>query len=86
MSGEPLWVEVARECPSCWGPAEPEDDGETRFWACADPECGYEFGHLRLPAADPSCQLGVPEHVRRAASPPAARSEPFFPTIGRRPQ
>ena len=63
------WVEETRSCPGCGSEAEPEDDGEVRYWAC--PECGYEFGYL-LVRQDNECQLGVPVQVRRAA--PASRS------------
>jgi hypothetical protein len=50
--------------------AEPEEDGDFRYWACDT--CGYEFGYHPVPSTvDSSCQLGVPEDVRRKASVPA---------------
>jgi hypothetical protein len=53
-------VRGPEECP---GIAEPEEDGEARYWACRD--CGHVFGYELLGAQQDSCQLGVPEAVRR---------------------
>lgn len=60
--------------------AEPETDGDTGYHACVT--CGYLFGWQHTqPYPDNSCAVGIPEHVRRAASPPPA---PPLLTIGRR--
>lgn len=50
----------------CEGVAEPEEDGEVRFYKCTRPECGFEFGFevIGRPEQD-NCQLGIPEDVRR---------------------
>jgi hypothetical protein len=61
-------------CPG--STCEVERDGDHEYWECE--ECGYAFGHrlaeetggLRISSAD-SCQAGIPEEVRRRASPPA---------------
>ncbi len=62
-------------------PAEPETDGDTGYHACT--RCGYLFGWhtTRAPYPGDSCAVGIPEAVRRAASPP--RALPLL-TIGRR--
>lgn len=54
--------------PSCSGVAEPEQDGEHLYFQCQ--ECGMEFGWSKVPnpTSDPTCQLGLPEDVRRMAS------------------
>jgi len=79
--------------PECSGVAEPEQDGDCAYWAC--PECGYEFGYQLLGTGskeDGSCQIGVPESIRRAASAPAQRAFDeqtpgvFIGQIGKRPQ
>lgn len=49
-----------------------ERDAAVTYWAC--PSCGYTFGYR--PATGPGgsqadeCSLGIPEALRRAASPP----------------
>lgn len=50
----------------CDGIAEPEEDGEARYYKCGKPECGFEFGYQIVPEqqAD-NCQLGIPEETRR---------------------
>jgi hypothetical protein len=61
----------ARPCTrgpeECVGIAEPEEDGDTRYWECQD--CGHIFGYEAAgePAQD-SCQLGVPEAVRHTGA------------------
>jgi hypothetical protein len=64
--------------------AEPESDGELRYYACA--ECGFEFAYEMTRQPEGTCQLGVPEEVRRIASiAPAQEKQPvFLGTIGRR--
>jgi hypothetical protein len=59
--------------PDCGGIAEPEQDGEhCKYWSCAD--CGNDFGFERLQPnvitedADGTCQVGIPEAIRRSAS------------------
>jgi hypothetical protein len=60
--------------------AEPEDDGETRWYACS---CGFEFGYEQVrPADDGTCAVGVSAEVRRAFPGP---QEPVMLQIGRRP-
>lgn len=56
--------------PECSGVAEPEQDQDhCTYWAC--PECGYEFGHVLIgKGEDETCQIGVPEEIRKAASAP----------------
>lgn len=65
-------LETEAVCPSCGAAVEPEQDGDTVFWPCA---CGYHFGHQRLQAQDDSCQIGIPEEVRRSYSNPRAAPE-----------
>lgn len=81
--------------PDCPGIAEPEIDGEHRFWWCTI--CGFEFDYeivSDLQTGD-SCQAGISEGVRRAfaetpgvAANPASVSDPnarpLF-QIGRKP-
>lgn len=67
-------VEEGRLCPGCGCTAEPEQDGDVLYFAC---DCGFEFGHHRAEAPDPSCQLGIPEGIRlkvSAAQPPGVLS------------
>jgi hypothetical protein len=74
------------ECAETGGRAEPESDGELRYYACT--ECGFEFGYEMTRQPEGTCQLGVPEEVRRAASfAPVQEPQPVFlgTTIGRRP-
>ncbi len=73
------------ECPEPQPSAQPEADGDLRYYAC---ECGYEFGHQMAAQDEGSCAAGVPESVRRAVSfAPAQEPQPVFlgTTIGRRP-
>lgn len=59
--------------PECGDMAEPEQDGDHRYYACG---CGMEFGYSRMQTtvlaedADGNCSVGIPEDVRRAASQP----------------
>lgn len=69
--------------------AEPETDGDTTYHACTT--CGYTFGWQQAqPYPGDNCAVGIPEAVRRAASPPqpgqAQPGPPQLPllTIGRR--
>jgi hypothetical protein len=62
---------------------EPEEDGDLRLWVCN--RCGDETGYVRIPVQEGSCQLGIPEDVRRAASVVPGSTEVFIGTIGRRP-
>lgn len=55
------------ECPACHEMAEPEQDGDVSYFSCG---CGMDFGY-QIVTEDPSCQLGVPEDLRRAASVPS---------------
>lgn len=73
--------------PECSGVAELERDGEhCTYWACSD--CGFEFDYQLTDSEDPTCQIGVPEPVRRLASQAAQRvlddGKPVL-QIGRRP-
>lgn len=84
------WVDEPVPCgdPECTGMAEPEADGELRYYACTT--CGFESGYEMTRQPEGTCQLGVPEDVRRLASvPPAQQSagQPVFfgTSIGRRP-
>jgi hypothetical protein len=46
--------------------AEPEQDGDLTYYAC---DCGHEFGYQRVQQEqDSSCQLGVPEEIRKGYS------------------
>jgi Zn ribbon nucleic-acid-binding protein len=50
---------------------EIDRDGDHEYFEC--PECGYAFGHRKIPEEagvkiDASCQAGIPEELRRAAS------------------
>jgi hypothetical protein len=79
------------ECPESQPSAQPEADGDLRYYACL---CGYEFGFEKAAPAEGNCSLGVPEEVRRAvsiepgSSAPPQGPQPVFlgTTIGRRPQ
>lgn len=64
MSTVPL-VFCPRGPEECDGIAEPEEDGEVQFYKCV--KCGFESGY-RVISQEPdgSCQLGIPEDVRRA--------------------
>jgi hypothetical protein len=84
----PAHLDEAVDCIICLGErtAEPEQDGDTRFFACT--ECGSTFGfQLAQAQAESSCQLGISEDVRRAASfVPEGSPATFLGSIGRRPQ
>ncbi len=61
----------SRPCvdPECGGTAEPEQEGDHRFYECL--ACGYAFDWYRVTedtTESDSCSAGVPEDVRRAAS------------------
>lgn len=60
--------------PECVGIAEPEIDGEHRYFECQ--ECGSTFGYERMDiqARDDACAIGVPESLRRAMSAPMERA------------
>lgn len=77
-----LWVEETRPCPrgpdECVGTAEPEEDDGCRYWVCANPECGYTFGHQIVPRDDGACSVGVPAQLQD-------RRAPVFVEIGRMP-
>ena len=86
-----------RPCPVCGELAEPEVDGDHRYWECESEDCeapGYQWGYelLRDVVSEGSCQLGVPESVRRNSSAPMeqAMRKPGVVdlglTIGRRPE
>lgn len=84
------WVDEPVRCgdPECLQKqpsAEPESDGELRYYACS---CGFEFGYEQAAPVEGNCQIGVPEEVRRIASvPPSQDPQPvFLGTIGRRTQ
>jgi hypothetical protein len=75
------------ECAEAGGMAEPESDGELRYFACST--CGYEGGFEMARQSEGTCQLGISEDVRRAASfEPRQDPQPVFlgTTIGRRPE
>ena len=48
--------------------AEPESDGELRYYACGT--CGYEGGYEMARQPEGNCSLGVPEEVRARYSQP----------------
>jgi hypothetical protein len=74
------------ECPEPQPSAQPEADGDLRYYACA---CGMEFGYEVARQDAGACQLGIPEQVRRAASiepgQPESGQPVFIGSIGRRP-
>lgn len=77
-------------------PAEPEYDDTHQWKECVT--CGYQTAYVQTDAVSvggggDSCQVGIPESVRRAASSHAekaiakqAASAPVPLTIGRRPE
>lgn len=80
----------ARPCrdSECLGVAEPEIDGEHRYFEC--PECGFCFGYERIQVSTTdNCAIGVPEDVRRRASAPMEeamqRTQPVPIQLGRKP-
>lgn len=77
-----MWVDAEQPCrdPECDGTAEPEQDGDFSYYACS--RCGYEFGYQQVRRDAGSCQLGVPETVRRRADTTPAPT--FLGTVGRR--
>lgn len=83
-------LDDARRCPDgdCGAIAEPEQDGDHRYFECT--HCGYGFGYARLDTLSVSststCAVGIPEDIRRAASAVTERAlgtQPLL-TIGRR--
>ena len=54
------------ECAEAGGMAEPESDGELRYYACVT--CGYECGYEMARQPEGTCQLGVPEEVAAPVS------------------
>jgi hypothetical protein len=50
------WGEATAECPQCGEQAEPEEDGDVRFWVCS---CGAEFGYQRSRQDDATCAAGL---------------------------
>lgn len=84
MTEQP-WVDERVRCadPECsqeQPSAEPEQDGEARYYACP---CGFEFGHNMVKAAEGTCAMGISEGARRVLNGP---QEPVFVSIGRRPE
>jgi hypothetical protein len=63
------WTAESRPCydPECAGTAEPEQDGDHRYWACA--ACGFAFGYEKVAQTATVCSAGVPQS-------PAAEIEP----------
>lgn len=76
-----------RPCPICGSMTEPELDGDHLYYECWADECegnGYAFGHRKV---DPgvqigSCERGIPEGVRRAASIFAPEEKPAPVMLG----
>jgi DNA-directed RNA polymerase subunit RPC12/RpoP len=57
-------------CVYCGGRAVPEEEDGLVKYVCT--ACDNEFGHtLVAEVTDSSCQIGVPEEVRRAGSLPS---------------
>jgi len=85
-----LWVDETVPCydPECaqdGGRAEPETDGDHRYFACTS--CGYEFGYALVQQPEGSCAIGAGEETRRRFSQPAAGpGAPVLLQIGRRPE
>lgn len=57
--------------PECEGIGEPESEGDLTWFTCDT--CNSEFGYVRIPKtpaqeAAGSCQLGVPEAIRKIGS------------------
>lgn len=86
------YVPARTGCPSCGGPAEPEEEDGLRKFVCV---CGYEFGHQMLTVQQDSCSLGIPADIRISASQPPGvltlesgddRRSVFLGSIGRRPE
>lgn len=69
MSGEAWFgenVPCGRGPDECKGTAEPEEDGEARYYKCTAPDCGFEFGYeIVSEPAQGDCQLGIPEETRK---------------------
>lgn len=82
-SSPPTSDQVACRDPECDGSAELEQDGDIRYFACA--ECGFEFDYQRLAVqVESACPVGVPEEIRRRTSPAPVRA-PVLLQIGMRP-
>ncbi len=70
--------------PECAGMGEPESEGDLSWFTCE--VCNSEYGYERIPqtqASENSCQLGVPESVRRIGSAmgdPGQLEQPSAPT------
>lgn len=84
MSDDPLGL---GDCPVCGpGTAEPEQDGDLRYWACV--QCGHESGwHKVAPNSDQDCAVGISEDIRRRASIGTDRQlagQPLLLQIGKR--
>ena len=68
----PMSVPGADDVTCCDNPdlVEPDIDDETQYYEC--PWCGFSWGHKRATdvtkVSGGSCQLGIPEEVRRAYS------------------
>lgn len=50
-------LEEARPCPQCGALAEPDQDGNVRFFSC--PECCAEFGYRRAVQGGGMCAAGI---------------------------
>jgi hypothetical protein len=92
MPMPPDVTEESAPCPGCGAAAEPEQDGQVTYYACA--ECGHEFSHQVRRADELLCAAGLPI-VASAAQPAGvmtlksgdSRGHVFLgPTIGRRPE
>ena len=70
----------SRPCPICGEMTEPELDGDHRYYECESDDCeggGYTWGYERISEGvriDGSCQLGIPESIRREASSPMEKA------------
>lgn len=90
-----LWVESTVPCkdPECaeqGGVGEPDGDTEVHYFVCN--VCGFEFGYEQIKQSPDTCQLGVPESVRKVASSgmeaaiaAEQKAQPVPISIGRRP-
>jgi hypothetical protein len=76
------WVDEAIGCPHCLGEkcAEPEQDGDTRYYACTNDWCQAEFGHQIIRTPGGVCAAGLPVEVLPSPDAPV-----FLGSIGRRP-
>jgi hypothetical protein len=88
---EPL-VEQGAPCPYCGAAAEPEQEGDTLFYAC--PRCEGAFGYRRVQQPGPVCAAGLtivadpaqPLGVMTVESGSDRRSVFLGTTIKRRPE